>query len=332
MSRMMTASPRSNWPLTLLTPAGSRLRPDCSAARAPSSITITPLGSSVPAIQRLRAVTGLALARNQVQGAPSPSARSGCSPLPDAMTMCVPAATAILAAASFVTMPPRESSVAASPAIASISGVMAVITSSRLAFGVLRGRRGVKPVDVREQHETVGRHHGGDARGEAVVVAVADFRGGDRVVLVDDRDRAELEKRFDGVARVQIPPPFLGVAERDENLRRRQSALAENGLIGVGEVDLSHGRGGLRLLQPERPARKAERASPERNGARRHEDDVAPLRFKLSHVVANGFEPGLLQGAGRAVGQQRRADLNGDAPRVAPFRPRGICSFRLMIL
>ena len=44
--------------------------PNWSASRAPSSITIAPFGSSVPAIQRLRAVTGFAEARNQVQGAP----------------------------------------------------------------------------------------------------------------------------------------------------------------------------------------------------------------------------------------------------------------------
>ena len=53
-----------------VTPAGSRLLPDSSARSAPASISTKPLGSSWPAIQRLRAVTGSDGARNQVQGAP----------------------------------------------------------------------------------------------------------------------------------------------------------------------------------------------------------------------------------------------------------------------
>ena len=47
----------------------------------------------------------------------------------------------------------------------------------------------VEPVDVGEQHEQVGVHQVGDQRGEPVVVAEADLVGGDRVVLVDDRQR-----------------------------------------------------------------------------------------------------------------------------------------------
>ena len=46
-----------------------------SASAAPLSTITRPFGSSVPAIQRLRAVTGSAWARNQVQPAPPASAR-----------------------------------------------------------------------------------------------------------------------------------------------------------------------------------------------------------------------------------------------------------------
>ena len=61
-----TASPRSKLPSTRVTPAGSRLLPEASACAAPSSTMTAPLGSSVPAIQRFRAVTGSERARNQV--------------------------------------------------------------------------------------------------------------------------------------------------------------------------------------------------------------------------------------------------------------------------
>ena len=65
--RTITASPRANAPSTLITPTGSRLLPRRSAATAPASIVSVPFGSSEPAIHFLRAVTGLAGVRNQVQ-------------------------------------------------------------------------------------------------------------------------------------------------------------------------------------------------------------------------------------------------------------------------
>ena len=67
---MTTASPRSKFPETETTPAGSRLLPLPSALTAPSSIVRTPLGVSAPAIQRFRAVDGVAVAWNQVQRFP----------------------------------------------------------------------------------------------------------------------------------------------------------------------------------------------------------------------------------------------------------------------
>ena len=51
-----------------LTPAGSRLLPLRRARRPrPASMMSRPIGTSVPAIQRLRDCSGVALARNQVQ-------------------------------------------------------------------------------------------------------------------------------------------------------------------------------------------------------------------------------------------------------------------------
>ena len=150
------------------------------------------------------------------------SRAGGAAPCPLVMTMCVPAASAIFAASILVFMPPFDSSVPASPAIASISGVIAVTTSRMLAARVVAaGRRGVEPVDVGEQHQAVGAHHGGDARRQAVVVAVADLGGRDRVVLVDDGQRAERQQRLDGVARVEVAAALLGVAERQRGSARR---------------------------------------------------------------------------------------------------------------
>ena len=94
-----------------------------------------------------------------------------------------------------------------------------------LALGVERRRRGVEPVDVGEQHQQVGAHHRRHARGQPVVVAVADFGGRHRVVLVDDRHRLHLEQRGDRGARVEIAAALLGVAERQQDLAGFQAAL-----------------------------------------------------------------------------------------------------------
>jgi hypothetical protein len=100
---------------------------------------------------------------------------------------------AILPASILVRMPPRDSSEAAPPAIASISGVISAMFrgTSRAGIEMRRGR--VEPVDIGEQHQQVGAGHGRDARRQPVIVAIADFGGGDRIVLVDDR-HADLQQ------------------------------------------------------------------------------------------------------------------------------------------
>src|SRR6201991_4439392 len=98
-----------------------------------------PFGSSEPAIQRLRAVTGLAGVRNHEQRPPSAVACKGCPILPDAITICVPLMVAILAASILVYMPPRDSSDSAAPAMASISDVTDSTIGISLAFGLAPG-------------------------------------------------------------------------------------------------------------------------------------------------------------------------------------------------
>ena len=128
------------------------------------------------------------------------------------MIMCVPAEVAMRAASILVRMPPRESSEAAPPAIASISGVTRLDDRQQLAHAAFAdGRRIVEAGDVGEQDQQVGARHGGDPRGEPVVVAVADLAGGDGVVLVDDRDRAHRDEPAKRRARVEIAAALLGV-------------------------------------------------------------------------------------------------------------------------
>ena len=66
----------------------------------------------------------------------------------------------------------------------------------------------------------------GDERGDAVVVAEAELVAGDRVVLVDDRDAAELEQTGQRAAGVQV------LAAVDEVVRHEQHLPGDEAVLG----------------------------------------------------------------------------------------------------
>ena len=122
-----TASPRANCALDPADAGGQQALAAAQRRAAPASTSACRAARARRRSSVLRAVTGLAGVRNQVQraalgDAPAADARS----CPSAMIMCVPAAVAILPASILVRMPPRDSSEPAPPAIASISGVIAL--------------------------------------------------------------------------------------------------------------------------------------------------------------------------------------------------------------
>jgi len=174
-------------------------------------------------------------------------------------------------------------------------------------------------------HLTIARpkvaHHAGHAGREPVVVAIADLAGGHGVVLVDHGHGAVREQCGDGLARVEVAPALLGVAEREQDLRRGEPVRAQHALVGTGERDLAHRRRGLRLLQLQRPARKAQHVPPQRDGARGYQDHLLPRTGEAGHVLRQRGEPVGVEPALPAVHQQAGADLHNDAPGLGPLRP-----------
>ena len=249
-----------------------RARRPYRRGRSARSTRTTPAGSRLlPAAQRFRrAFVDLQLAgrlqqcRRSTACAPSPAtprprttcsarrarcARADAARDPRATHMLQPAATAIFAASTLVAMPPEPTSDAEPPAIASISGVMRGTSGMKRRRRVARRIGRVETVDVRQQHQAIGADHLRDARREPVVVAIADLGGRDRVVLVDDGDRAEPQQRRQRVARIQVAPPLLGVAERQQHLRDRVTVLLEHFLPCMREPDLADRRRGLAFLE-----------------------------------------------------------------------------------
>ena len=72
---------------------------------------------------------------------------------------------------------------------------------------------GVQSINVRQQDEALGARHLGHARGESVIISVADFGRRHRIVLVDDGDGTEIEQCIEGGAGIEIAAPILGIVE-----------------------------------------------------------------------------------------------------------------------
>src|SRR4029077_2239751 len=93
----------------------------------------------------------------------------------------------------------------------------------------------------------------GDAGRQPIVVAIANFSGRDRVVLVDHRHSAPFEELGNGGARVEIAAAFFGVAEGYQDLSSPDAVAAERLRPGAGERDLADRGGRLTVLGLERP-------------------------------------------------------------------------------
>ena len=125
-----------------------------------------------------------------------------------------------------------------------------------------RARVGVvQPVDVGEQHQQVGVDQVRDQRREPVVVAEPDLGGGDRVVLVDDRQHAELEQLGEGLVGVAVVRAPGHVVDGEQHLAGDQAVPGELLGVAVHQQPLADRRRGL--LGGERPRAAASgRAAP----------------------------------------------------------------------
>jgi hypothetical protein len=180
---------------------------------------------------------------------------------PSVIAMAQPAAVAVRAAITLVFMPPLDRPEPASPAIASISGVIASISGRCAAAASPAGWRYKARPHPTGARRYPPRHHR-DLRGQPVIVAIADLVGGDGVVLVDDRHRAAPQKGGQRRARVQVAPPVPAVVQRQQDLRRGDPVGRQRLFPGARQPDLPHRRRRLRLVERQRPGPSANAARP----------------------------------------------------------------------
>ena len=174
-------------------PTASRLRPSSSttARRAPSSTWSVPAGSFAKRSQSLYAESSRRAPWKRVpRGSPARIGPSTSLPASPAMTVGIPASAAIRAA-THLALASRRGRAAS---IAEVDLVAAEPSRTSSAPGV-PGARVKHAVDLGEEDEQPRADEDRHVRGERVVVAERDLVGRRRVVLVDDRHRAQREER-----------------------------------------------------------------------------------------------------------------------------------------
>ena len=156
---------------------------------------------------------------------------------------------------------------------------------------VAMGRRIIKPGDVGEQDQQVRACHRGDPRREAIIVAIADLAGCDRVVLVDDRDRAHGEETAKRRARVEIAAALFRVLQGQEHLARDNAVFGERARPFTRERNLSDRRRSLAIFELERSLRQPGDRASKRNRAGGHDNDTRAALVQGGDVRGERFEP-----------------------------------------
>ena len=109
--------------------------------------------------------------------------------------------------------------------------------------------RRVEAVNIRQEHQHIRAHHLGDARGQPVIVAIADLVGRDGVILVDDRNRPDFQQGLQRRAGVQPAAAVFRVAEGEQGLADGDIMRLESPADGRHQAQLADGRGGLFLVE-----------------------------------------------------------------------------------
>ena len=164
----------------------------------------------------------------------------------------------------------------------------------------LRRVRGVEGVDVAEQDQRVGVHQVRDQGGQPVVVAEADLVGGHGVVLVDDRDHAELEQPAEGPEGVAVVAAPGDVVDGQQHLADAEAVRGRTAGVVPHQQALADRRRGLLGGQVARAGPSA-RAAPEPGGDRagRDQDDLPAGQPDGGQRIDERADPGRVDAAGR---------------------------------
>ena len=170
---------------------------------------------------------------------------------------------------------------------------------------------GVQPFLVGQQHQQVRLHQVGDLGRQVVVVANADFFGGDGVVFIDNRHHLLLEKGIQGVARVQVARPVGKIGAGEQHLGDAGIVDGEDLLVHSHQARLAdrgqHLLGGQVLGQ----GRKAQHFTPGSHRPGRDQYHLAARGPQRAHLARQVHQAGGGKLFG-APGQGRGANFHHD--------------------
>ena len=147
------------------------------------------------------------------------------------------------------------------------------------------GVGGVETVDVREEDEQVGLHTHGDAGGQGVVVADLNFFRGHGVVFVDDGQGVQLQQTDHGVVEVAEPVGLVHFLGSEQDLGHRMIVFPKGFVVGIHQLALAHGGGGLLGGHVGRPAGQVQLAHPHADGAGGHQDGLIPHALQIGQYT-----------------------------------------------
>ena len=166
---------------------------------------------------------------------------------------------------------------------------------------------------VSEQHEMLGVDQVGHQRGDAIVVAEANFVVGYGVVLVDHRHHAQFEQALHGAARVHVLRAHDEVEGREEHLAPDEPMACQFVHVVPDEAPLAHGRHRLQRRNVARAAiaTETEQRQASGDGSRRHDHASMPGVPQRSDLTAELGDRVGRNGTG-VIRDRRRADLRDD--------------------
>ena len=174
------------------------------------------------------------------------------------------------------------------------------------------GVGGVQAVDVRQEDEHIGVDAPCHDGGECIVVADDDLVGGDGVVLVDDGQCPQLQQTVQGVGKVETPGIVGSIVAGDQQLGNRVVVLAEQLVVCIHQLTLTHSGGGLFGQDVFRPLPQSQLAHAHADGAGGNQYQLMSGIFNVTHDLAQLLHPADIQMAG-GVRKSRCADFDYNA-------------------
>ena len=163
-----------------------------------------------------------------------------------------------------------------------------------------------------QQHQQSGPQQNRDLSGQEVVVAERDLVGRGRVVLVDDRNHPPGEQPRERLARIDVMRAGAHVEERQQHLRSRYVACAQQFVVDLVELALPNRARGLQLVHRPRAERQAHQPHPARDRSAGHDYDRTPRAMELGELIADLREH-VMAYVAVLVGDDARAELDDQA-------------------